>query len=151
MDISDFSEESFGRGYGEDDLASLAAALGLSYEIEHDVRNSYAENRSSSVRAQVKLKGLKSKRYAVFVTGKNVHTKRFSLEVVLAYRNAAGRGEGLSPKDVRRVRDEAAAFVVENILRGCVVKASETRRMRVPPSSSVEEMKLKMAVAGGNI
>ena len=57
--------------------------------------------------------------------------------------------DGLSPKDVKRIRDEAAAYAFENILRGCVIKVSETRHIIVPSSSSVEELKLKMAVAGG--
>ena len=137
--------------FNEKDLIELAATLGLSYEIEYDAPVAYSENKSYTVRAWVKLKGLKSKRYAVFVTGKNSHTKRFSLEVSLIYRKAFGGKEDLLPKDVKRIRDEAASHVVENILHGCVVKASETRRIMVQPSSSVEELKLKMAVAGGNI
>ena len=138
-------------GFNEKDLIELAATLGLSYEIEYDAPVTYSENKSYTVRAWVKLKGLKSKRYAVFVTGKNSHTKRFPLEVALIYRKPFGGREDLLPKDVKRIRDEAAAYVVENILRGCVVKASETRHIMVQPSSSVEELKLKMVVAGGNI
>lgn len=138
-------------GFSEKDLIELAAALGLSYEIEYDAPVAYIENKSYTVSAWVKLKGLKSKRYAVFVTGKNSHTKRFPLEVSLIYRKAFRGKEDLLPKDVKRIRDAAASYVVENILRGCVVKASETRHIMVQPSSSVEELKLKMAVAGGNV
>lgn len=135
--------------FNEKDLIELAVMLGLSYEIEYEAPVAHSENKSCTVMAWVKLKGLKSKRYAVFVAGKNSHTKRFSSEVVFIYRKPGS--EGLLPKDVKRIRDEAAAHVVENILRGCVVKASKTRHITVQPSSSVEELKLKMAVAGGNI
>lgn len=137
-------------GFNEKDLIELAAMLGLSYEIEYDTPVTYSENKSYTVSAWVKFKGLKSKRYAVFVTGKNIHTKRFSLEVALIYRKAFGDKEDLLPKDVKHIRDEAASYVVENILRGCVVKVSETRHIMVQPSSSIEELKLKIAVAGGN-
>ena len=145
------ADSSSNGGFNEKDLIELAATLGLSYEIEYDTPVVYSENKSYTVRAWVKLKGLKSKRYAVFVTGKNSHTKRFPLEVALIYRKAFGGKEGLLPKDVKRIKDESASYVVENILRGCVVKVSETRRIMVQPSSSVEELKLKMAVAGGNV
>jgi len=145
------ADSSSNGGFNEKDLIELAATLGLSYEIEYDAPAVYSENKSHIVRAWVKFKGLKSKRYAVFVTGKNSHTKRFPLEVALIYRKPFGGREDLLPKDVKRVRDEAASYVVENILRGCIVKVSETRRIRVPLSSSVEEMKLKMAVSGGRM
>lgn len=137
-------------GFNEKDLTELAAALGLSYEIEYSAPVAYSENRSYTVSAWVKLKGLKSKRYAVFI-GKTSHTKRFPLEVALIYRKAFGGKGDLLPKDVKHIRDEAAAYVVENILRGCIVKVSKTRHIMVQPSSSVEELKLKMAVAGGNV
>ena len=132
----------FNNSFNEKDLIELAAALGLSYEIEYIVPAAYI-----TVMAWVKFKGLKSKRYAVFITDRNSHTKRFSREVVFGYRKSDR--DGLSPKDIKSIRDEAAAYAFENILRGCVVKVSETRHIIVPPSSSVEELKLKMAVAGG--
>lgn len=137
--------------FNEKDLTELAAALGLSYEIEYSAPAAYSENRSYVVSAWVKLKGLKSKRYAVFVTGKNSHTKRFPLEAELVCRKAFGGKEGLLPKDVKRVRDEAAASALKRILSGCRVKISNTRRIEVPSASSVEELKLKMAVAGGSV
>ena len=152
MDISDFSEDDFkDRDFGEDDLAELAAVLGLSYEIEYNGASAYIENKSCTVAAWVKFKGLKSKRYAVFMTGKNSHTKRFALDVTFMNKKSFGRGCGLSPRDVRRVRDEAAACVVKSVLFGCRVKISNTRHVEVPRSSSVEELKLKMAVAGGSV
>lgn len=138
-------------GFNEKDLIELAAMLGLSYEIEYNAPVAYSENKSYTVQAWVKFKGLKSKRYAVFMTGKNSHTKRFPLEVALIYRKAFRGKEDLLPKDVKYIRDEAASYVVENILRGCVVKVSETRHIIVQPSSSVEELKLKIAIAGGNV
>lgn len=141
MDISDF---------GEEDLAELAAVLGLSYEIEYNSASAYIENRSCTVVAWVKFKGLKSKRCAVFVAGENIHTKRFPLDISFFYRKALGE-DGLSPQDVRWIRDEAAVAALKKILFGCRVKVSNTRRVEVPPASSVEELKLKMAVAGGNI
>jgi len=136
-------------GFNEKDLIELAAALGLSYEIEYDMPVAYSENRSYTVSAWVKLKGLKSKRYAVFMTDENNHTKRFPLSLIC--RKAFRGKEDLLPKDVKYIRDGAAAYVVENILHGCTVKVSETRRIVVQPSSSVEELKLKMAVAGGSV
>lgn len=136
-------------GFNEKDLIGLAAALGLSYEIEYDAPVAYSENRPYTVSAWVKLKGLKSKRYAVFMTGENSHTKRFSLALIC--RKAFRSKEDLLPKDVKYIRDGAAAYVVENILLGCIVKVSETRHIMVQPSSSVEELKLKMAVAGGSV
>ena len=136
------ADSCFNDGFNEKDLAELAAALGLSYEIEYIVPAAYI-----TVMAWVKFKGLKSKRYAVFITDQNSHTKRFSRGVVFGYRKSDR--DGFSPKDVKRIRDEAAAYAFENILRGCVVKVSETRHIIVPSSSSVEELKLKMAVTGG--
>lgn len=136
------ADSRFNDSFNEKDLIELAAALGLSYEIEYVLPAAYI-----TVMAWVKFKGLKSKRYAVFITDQNSHTKRFSREVVFGYRKSDS--DGLSPKDVKRIRDEAAAYAFENILRGCIVKVSETRHIIVPPSSSVEELKLKMAVAGG--
>lgn len=145
------ADSSSNGGFNEKDLIELAATLGLSYEIEYDVPVAYSENKLYTARAWVKLKGLKSKRYAVFVTGKNIHTKRFSLEVALIYREAFRGKEDLLLKDVNRIRDEAASYVVKNILRGCIVKVSETKHIMIQPSSSIEELKLKMAVTGGNV
>ena len=141
------ADSRFNGGFSEKDLIELAAALGLSYKIEYIARAAYIGNKSFAVMAWVKLKGLKSKRYAVFITDRNSHTKRFSCEVALGYRKPDS--DGLSPKDIKRIRDEAAAYTLENILRGCVVKVSETRHIIVPSSSSVEELKLRMAVTGG--
>lgn len=144
------ADNSSNGSFNEKDLIELAATLGLSYEIEYNAPVWYSENKSYIVQAWVKFKGLKSKRYAVFITGKNSHTKRFPLEAALIYRKAFRGKEDLLPKDVKCIRDEAASYVVKNILRGCIIKVSETRHIMVQPSSSIEELKLKMAVAGGN-
>lgn len=150
MDVSDFSENDFGkRGFGEKDLAKLASSLGMSYEIGYDV-STLGENKSYTVRAWVRLKGLKSKRCAVFVSTGNAHVKRFTMEVALLYRKPFDSKEALLPEDDRRVKDEAAAYALKNILRGCSVKISKTRHVRIPQASSVEEFMLKSAVAGGN-
>lgn len=66
------ADSRFNDSFNEKDLIELAAALGLSYEIEYVVPAAYI-----TVMAWVKFKGLKSKRYAVFITDRNSHTKRF--------------------------------------------------------------------------
>lgn len=98
--------------------------------------------------AWVKMKGLRSKRYAVFVYGEGQqHTKRHCFEIVLPYGKLPDR-DLLSPKAVRLVRDHAADFMIRRILIGCSIKISNTRHVVIPPSSSIEEMKIKLAVSG---
>lgn len=136
--------------FTEKDLAGLAAELGLSYEINYGQASVHLENRSCTVGAWVKMKGLRSKRYAVFAYGGGqLHTKRHCFEIVLPCGKLPG-GDSLSPKAVRLVRDRAADFMIGRILIGCSVKISNTRHVVIPPSGSVEEMKLKMAVSGGS-
>jgi len=137
--------------FTEKDLAELAAELGLSYEIDYDWSCTRLENKSCTVKAWVKMKGLKSKRYAVFAYGGGrLHTKRHYLEIVLLDRARIDGNGSLSPEDVKRVRDHAADFMVKRILVGCSVKISKTRRAAVPPAGSVEELRLKLAVRGGH-
>lgn len=57
-------------------------------------------------------------------------------------------GDSLSPETVRLVRDNAVDFMVRRILTGCSIKISNTRHVVIPPSGSIEEMKLKLAVSG---
>lgn len=98
--------------------------------------------------AWVKMKGLRSKRYAVFAYGEGQqHTKRHCFEIVLPYEKLPDR-DLLSPKVARLVRDHAADFMVRRILIGCSVKISNTRHVVIPQSGSVEEMKIKLAVSG---
>ena len=52
--------------FTEKDLAGLAAELGLSYEINYGQVSVHPENKSCTVMVWVKMKGLRSKRYAVF-------------------------------------------------------------------------------------
>ena len=134
--------------FTEEDLAGLAAELGLSYEINYYLVPVRLENKSRTVRAWVKMKGLRSKRYAVFAYDEGQHhTKRHCFEIVLPYGKLSD-GDSLSPEAVRLVRDHAADFMVRRILTGCSVKISNTRHVVMPPSGSVEEMKLKLAVSG---
>lgn len=136
--------------FTEKDLAGLAAELGLLYEINYDWTCTRLENKSCTVKAWIKMKGLKSKRYAVFAYGGGrPHTKRHYLDVVLLDRTWIKDNGSLSPEDVRRVRDHAADFMVKRILVGCSVKVSKTRRVAVPSAGSVEELRLKLAVRGG--
>ena len=153
MGVSGFENGGFCKNpFDERDLAEMAAALGMSYEIEYDVPASKCENKSYHIRASVKMKGLQSKRYAVFRIYNHIdHTKRINVELELLYRKPLDCKDALLPKDVRRIRDEAASAAVTAIMQGCSVKISKTRRIVVPPASSIEEFKLKMAVAGGNI
>lgn len=137
--------------FTEKDLSELAAALGLSYEIDYNWTSAHPENMSYTVSAWIKMKGLRSKRYAVFAYGGDqLHTKRHCLEIVLPY-GLRLDDVSLSSKAVRLVRDRAADFMVRRILIGCSVKISNTRRIVVPPSGSIEEFRLKLVVAGGNI
>lgn len=134
--------------FTEKDLARLAAELGLSYEINYNQVSVHLENKSCTVRAWVKMKGLRSKRYAVFAYSEGQqHTKRHCFEIVLSYGKLSD-GDSLLPKAVRLVRDHAADFMVRRILTGCLVKISNTRHVVIPPSGSIEEMKLKLAVSG---
>lgn len=134
--------------FTEKDLAGLAAELGLSYEINYDQVSVHLENKSRTVKVWVKMKGLRSKRYAVFAYGEGQqHTKRHCFEIALPYGKLFD-GDSLSPEAVRLVRDHAADFMVRRILIGCSVKISNTRHVVMPPSGSVEEMKLKLAVSG---
>lgn len=134
--------------FTEKDLAELAAELGLSYEINYNQASVYLENKSCTVRAWVKMKGLGSKRYAVFAYGEGQqHTKRHCFEIALPYRKLPN-GNSLSSKAVRLVRDHAADFMVMRILVGCSIKISNTRHVVIPPSGSIEEMKIKLAVSG---
>ena len=134
--------------FTEKDLAGLAAELGLSYEINYDQVSVHLENKSRTVKVWVKMKGLRSKRYAVFAYGEGQqHTKRHCFEIALQYGKLFD-GDSLSPEAVRLVRDHAADFMVRRILTGCSVKISNTRHVVMPPSGSVEEMKLKLAVSG---
>ena len=94
------------------------------------------------------MKGFRSKRYAVFGYGANRHSKRISLELVLLYRKPVGRTDELLQQDVRRLRDETAAHAVKSILYGCSVKISNRRRVKIPRSSSIGELKLRLAAAG---
>ena len=136
--------------FTEKDLAGLAAELGLSYEINYDLTFMRQRNKSRTVSAWIKMKGLRSKRYAVFAYGGGQpHTKRNYLEVVLLDRTRIDDGKGsLSPEDVRRVRDHVSDYAMKSILAGCSVKISKTRHVIVPPAGSVEELKLKLVVYG---
>lgn len=134
--------------FTEKDLTGLAVELGLSYEINYNQVPVHLENKSCTVRVWVKMKGLKSKRYAVFAYGEGQpHTKRHCFEIVLPYGKLSD-GDSLLPKAVRLVRDHTADFMVRHILTGCLVKISNTRHIVIPPSGSIEEMKLKLAVSG---
>ena len=55
--------------FTEKDLAGLAAEIGLSYEINYNQVSAHLENKSCTVRVWVKMKGMRSKRYAVFAYG----------------------------------------------------------------------------------
>ena len=152
MNSSGFSDSgSGGEAFCEKDLAALSAALGMSYEIEYNVPRTRSENRSYHVQASVKMKGERSKRYAVFITRTPYtygnHTKRITLEIAMLYRKPFDCEDSLLPKDVRRVRDSVSDAAVKAVLGGCVIKASKTRHIEVPRSSCVEELALKMAVA----
>lgn len=57
--------------FTEKDLAGLAAELGLSYEINYNQVSVNLENKSCIVGVWVKMKGLRSKRYAVFAYGES--------------------------------------------------------------------------------
>lgn len=134
--------------FTEKDLAGLAAEFGLSYEINYDRVSVHLENKSHTVRAWVKMKGLRSKWYAVFAYDEGQqHTKRHCFEIVLPYGKLPD-GDLFSPKVAGLVRDHAADFMVRRILTGCLVKISNTRHAVIPPSGSIEEMKLKLAVSG---
>ena len=134
--------------FTEKDLAGLAAELGLSYEINYDQVSVHLENKSRTVKVWVKMKGLRSKRYAVFAYGEGQqHTKRHCFEIALPYGKLFDV-DSLSPEAVRLVRDHAADFMVRRIMTGCSVKISNTRHVVMPPSGSVEEMKLKLVVSG---
>ena len=134
--------------FTEKDLAGLAEEIGLSYELNYGKVSVHPENKSCTVMIWVKMKGLRSKRYAVFVYGESQqHTKRHCFEIVFPYGKLPD-GDSLSPKAVRLVRDHAADFMVRRILTGCSVKISNTRHVVIPPSGSIEEMKIKLAVSG---
>ena len=57
--------------FTEKDLAGLAEELGLSYELNYGKVSVHSENKSCTVMIWVKMKGLRSKRYAVFAYGES--------------------------------------------------------------------------------
>ena len=127
----------------EESLKKLAEALEASYELVVDP----ATSNNGSAYSYVKFKGLRSKRYAVLsrtmLDGSTNHAKRFTYNLLTP---------AMTGEEMAAAREEAANLMLNILLSGkWTVKLSKTRRVRLPPASSVEELLLKMAVAGRSL
>lgn len=125
----------------EETLKAVAEALDATYELVVDP----ATSASGAAYSHVKFRGARSKRYAVLIRkkfdGRSNHSKSFTYSLCTP---------ALTREEMAAAREETAAMALESLLSGnCIIKLSKTRHVRLPAASSADELRLRLAVAGG--